>query len=88
MGYCPQHDALFDNMTVEEHLLYYGKIKQIKNLSEEVDWLIKAMNLIVERRKFAKTLSGGNKRKLSVAIALIGSPPIVLLDEPSSGMDP
>lgn len=75
-------------MTVEEHLFYYGRIKQIKNVGEEVDWLIKAMNLVVEKHKLASTLSGGNKRKLSVAIALIGSPPIVLLDEPSSGMDP
>ena len=75
-------------MTVTEHLYYYGRIKQVRNIKEEVDWLIKAMNLVAEKNKLAATLSGGNKRKLSVAIALIGSPPIVLLDEPSSGMDP
>jgi ATP-binding cassette subfamily A (ABC1) protein 3 len=75
-------------MTVEEHLFYYGRIKQVRNIKEEVERLINVLNLIVERNKLASTLSGGNKRKLSVAIALIGSPPIVLLDEPSSGMDP
>jgi ATP-binding cassette, subfamily A (ABC1), member 3 len=75
-------------MTVEEHLYYYGRLKQVTNIAEEVDRLINQLNLRVERHKQAATLSGGNKRKLSVAIALIGSPPIVLLDEPSSGMDP
>jgi ATP-binding cassette subfamily A (ABC1) protein 1 len=75
-------------MTVEEHLFFNGRIKQVRNKPEEVERLINVLNLIVERNKLASTLSGGNKRKLSVAIALIGSPPIVLLDEPSSGMDP
>lgn len=46
------------------------------------------MNLEESRNKPAGTLSGGNKRKLSVAIAIIGNPPIILLDEPSAGMDP
>lgn len=49
---------------------------------------IKQMNLEEHRKKQAGTLSGGNKRKLSVAICLLGNPPIILLDEPSAGMDP
>jgi ABC-type multidrug transport system ATPase subunit len=46
------------------------------------------MNLTDHRKKLAGELSGGNKRKLSVANAIVGSPPIILLDEPSAGMDP
>jgi ATP-binding cassette subfamily A (ABC1) protein 3 len=46
------------------------------------------MNLQEHRKKLAGSLSGGNKRKLSVAIAVLGNPPIILLDEPSAGMDP
>jgi ATP-binding cassette, subfamily A (ABC1), member 3 len=53
-----------------------------------VEKAIKDLNLKDHRSKLAGTLSGGNKRKLSVAMALIGNPPIILLDEPSAGMDP
>merc|ERR1719336_1599906 len=49
---------------------------------------IEALNLRDHRSKPAGTLSGGNKRKLSVAMAIVGNPPIILLDEPSAGMDP
>lgn len=88
VGYCPQYEALFSTMSVEDHLLYFGRIRQIRGLKEEVSKLIKALNLTQERKKPAYALSGGNKRKLAVAIALIGKPTVVLLDEPSSGMDP
>jgi ATP-binding cassette subfamily A (ABC1) protein 3 len=90
IGYCPQFDALFELMSVREHLELFARIKGVSSadLSEVVKALMHQMNLDDFENKLAGTLSGGNKRKLSVAIALIGSPPIVFLDEPSTGMDP
>jgi ATP-binding cassette subfamily A (ABC1) protein 3 len=76
--------------TVEEHLDFYARIKGIKkNMKARlINKQIKEMNLEEHRKKPAGTLSGGNKRKLSVAMATLGNPPIILLDEPSAGMDP
>ena len=90
IGYCPQHDAIFDLMTVEEHLWFYSKIKGVPAHRREqvVEDAIVQLNLSEHREKPAGTLSGGNKRKLSVGIAIVGNPPIILLDEPSAGMDP
>ena len=90
IGYCPQHDALFPMLTVQEHLWFYAKIKGVPADKRPgmVEKSIDALNLKDHRNKQSKNLSGGNKRKLSVAIALLGNPPIVLLDEPSAGMDP
>jgi len=77
-------------MTVEEHIWYYARIKGIKPEFQEkiVQDAIFELNLTDHRSKPAGTLSGGNKRKLSVAMATLGNPPIILLDEPSAGMDP
>ena len=90
IGYCPQYDAIFELMTVEEHLYYYAKIKGIRKdiIPALVEKHIREMNLEEHRKKQAGSLSGGNKRKLSVAMCVIGNPPIILLDEPSAGMDP
>ena len=90
IGYCPQTNPIFDQMTVEEHLNYYGQIKGIpkSNLKELVDEVINELDLQNYRKKEAGQLSGGNKRKLAVAMAIVGRPPIILLDEPSAGMDP
>ena len=89
-GYCPQFDAIFEYMTVYENLEFYGKIKGIKSeyLNQVVMAMIEEMSLGEFTKKIAGRLSGGNKRKLSVAISFLCSPPIVLLDEPSTGMDP
>ena len=77
-------------MTVEEHIWFYARIKGIKKELQEgiVNDAISELNLTDHRDKPAGTLSGGNKRKLSVAMATLGNPPIILLDEPSAGMDP
>jgi ATP-binding cassette subfamily A (ABC1) protein 3 len=89
-GYCPQFDAIFEYMTVYENLKFYGRIKGIKSeyLDQVVNSMIDEMSLSEFTNKIAGRLSGGNKRKLSVAISFLGGPPIVLLDEPSTGMDP
>jgi ATP-binding cassette subfamily A (ABC1) protein 3 len=90
IGYCPQFDAIFESLTVYENLEFYGLIKGAKKdkIKSIVNALMEEMNLIVFKDKVSGSLSGGNKRKLSVAIALICNPPIILLDEPSTGMDP
>ena len=87
LGYCPQHDALLELLTAREHLNLYGRIKGITEdrLRAVVDEQLKEFDLVSFANKKAGTLSGGNKRKLSVAIAMIGNPPIVVLDEPSTG---
>jgi len=89
-GYCPQFDAIFEYLTVYENLEFYGKIKGIRSdyLDKVVNAMIEEMSLSEFTNKIAGRLSGGNKRKLSVAISFLCSPPIVLLDEPSTGMDP
>ena len=82
LGFCPQHNILFDDLTVNEHLKFFSKLKQNFDQSE-IDEMLKLINLFDKKNAFAKTLSGGMKRKLSVAIALIGGSKIVILDEPS-----
>ena len=89
-GYCPQFDAIFEYLTVYENLKFYSEIKGIKSeyIDRVVYAMIEEMSLGEFIHKRAGRLSGGNKRKLSVAISFLCSPPIVLLDEPSTGMDP
>ncbi|CAK9007920.1 Glucosylceramide transporter ABCA12 (ATP-binding cassette sub-family A member 12) [Durusdinium trenchii] len=89
-GYCPQFDALFDMLTGREHLEFYGRVKGIseQDLARAVEDKIQEMTLGPHADRLAGGYSGGNKRKLSVAMATIGRPGIVFLDEPSTGMDP
>ena len=84
IGYCPQHNLLFDDLTVEEHLNFFAKLKQ-NHEPAEIEEMLELIHLSDKRNAPARTLSGGMKRKLSVAIAFIGGSKIVILDEPSSG---
>ena len=82
IGYCPQYNLLFDNMTVYEHLKFFSKLKQ--NYSEQdIDNMLELINLKDKKHALSQTLSTGMKRKLSVAISLIGGSKIIILDEPS-----
>ncbi|CUM57954.1 ABC transporter, putative [Bodo saltans] len=90
IGYCPQFDALLDLLTVQEHLELYAGVRGIepKDRHQVVVNLAALCELTTYMTTQAKQLSGGNKRKLSVALSLIGGPRVVFLDEPSAGMDP
>ncbi|KAI3841640.1 hypothetical protein MKX03_027501 [Papaver bracteatum] len=92
MGVCPQHDLLWETLTGREHLLFYGRLKNLKGseLTEAVEESLKSVNLYHGgvANKQARTYSGGMKRRLSVAISLIGDPKVVYMDEPSTGLDP
>uniref|UniRef100_A0A161ZY86 ABC transporter domain-containing protein n=1 Tax=Daucus carota subsp. sativus TaxID=79200 RepID=A0A161ZY86_DAUCS len=92
MGVCPQHDLLWNTLTGREHLLFYGRLKNLKGsaLSQAVEESLKSVNLFNGgvADKQAGKYSGGMKRRLSVAISLIGDPKVVYMDEPSTGLDP
>ncbi|XP_077133900.1 retinal-specific phospholipid-transporting ATPase ABCA4 [Ranitomeya variabilis] len=90
MGYCPQFDAIDELLTGREHLQLYARLRGVPQdeVAMVADWGIEKLGLKRYADQPAGTYSGGNKRKLSTAIALIGCPPVVLLDEPTTGMDP
>lgn len=90
MGLCLQHNVLFDSLTVYEHLYFFGTLKGLKKneIEQEIDNYIKLLELEDKRNSASKTLSGGMKRKLQVGMALCGKSKVVMLDEPTAGMDP
>ncbi|KAK7741985.1 hypothetical protein SLS53_004568 [Cytospora paraplurivora] len=86
LGVCPQFDAM-DSMTVREHLRFYASARGVPDVEANVEAVLAATGLVRFADRLAQKLSGGNKRKLSLGIALMGNPAVLLLDEPSSGMD-
>lgn len=89
LGFVPQHNILFSQLTVKEHLIFYAQLKGLKKKSclDEVNKLLEETELSIHKDKYAKSLSGGMQRKLSIAIALIGGSKTVILDEPTAGVD-
>ncbi|XP_035876910.1 ATP-binding cassette sub-family A member 3 isoform X1 [Phyllostomus discolor] len=89
LGLCPQHDVLFDNLTVTEHLYFYAQLKGLSHQKcpEEVKQMLHILSLEDKRDSRCRFLSGGMKRKLSIGIALIAGSKVLMLDEPTSGMD-
>ncbi|EYC40207.1 hypothetical protein Y032_0625g804 [Ancylostoma ceylanicum] len=89
MGFCPQNNCIFFHLTVDDHLWFFFKLK-----GGEGDWQEEASDLCEKlkmeniRGRMAGKLSGGEKRKLCVAMAFIGGSRLVMLDEPTAGMDP
>jgi len=90
MGVCPQHDILWEGLTGREHLLFFGRLKNLhgQELQKAVKDGLASVELTAAGNKKVGKYSGGMKRRLSVAISLIGNPRVVFLDEPSTGLDP
>lgn len=92
IGICLQHDCLFPELTVREHVQFFARLKGLyakmsyREAEKKVDISIQDVALSEKRNTLSKNLSGGMKRKLSVAIAFCGDSKTVLLDEPTSGM--
>ncbi|XP_058393801.1 phospholipid-transporting ATPase ABCA7 isoform X3 [Diceros bicornis minor] len=90
LGVCPQYNVLFDMLTVDEHVWFYGRLKGLSAaaVGPEQDRLVQDTGLVPKRRAQTRHLSGGMQRKLSVAIAFVGGSTVVILDEPTAGVDP
>lgn len=90
IGLCPQKNVLFDQLTVEEHLLFFAQMKglPVQEAAMDASSLMTRIGLQAHNKGHAAKLSGGTKRRLSLAIALCGNTDVIFLDEPTSGVDP
>lgn len=90
IGYCPQFDALMGDLTGIEMMQLMGRLRGMKEsqLKKTIPSLVDHIGLTECAQRPSSTYSGGNRRKLSTAMALIGEPALVFLDEPTSGVDP
>lgn len=90
IGYMAQSDALYEMLTGYENLEFFGKMKGVSSdkLKKEIEYIAEIVDLTDDLKKLVSKYSGGMKRRLSLAIALIGSPELLILDEPTVGIDP
>jgi len=90
LGLCPQFTAIDNHLTVREHLRVYGQLKGLRgpNLETNMQTMLQVTALAEYADRPASKLSGGNQRKLALAISLMGNPSVLLIDEYSTGIDP
>ena len=90
IGYCPQFDLLWEDLSVENTLLFYSRMKnkEKEKINFMVEKILEDVKLTKFRKYLVRELSGGMRRRLTLGVALIGEPPIVFLDEPTTGLDP
>ena len=90
LGYMPQQQGVYEQMTAESFISYIGRLKGLKGkaLRAQVDHVLELVNLSDVRHKKVGGFSGGMKQRVLLAQALLGSPKVLLLDEPTAGLDP
>ena len=88
LGYLPQDPGFYPGFTVVEIISYFASLKGIRLNEQELKEKLEFVNLYNERKMKYKALSGGMKRRLGIAVALIGQPHILIMDEPTAGLDP
>ena len=89
VGYMPQYPAMYPNFAVKEFLLYIAELKKLPPEREgDIDYLLERVELSDVLDRKISALSGGMKQRLSLCTAVLGDPEILILDEPTAGLDP
>lgn len=87
MGYLPEDPSPYISLSVQENLEYIGSVRNTKNLSDRIEYLMQLLNLTQYRKYKTSSLSRGNRQKLALALSLIHSPKILIMDEPLNYLD-
>jgi ABC-2 type transport system ATP-binding protein len=90
IGVVPQEIALYEDLSAYENLKFWGKINQVKSshLSAKIDEILKLLDLFDQRNQKISAYSGGMKRRINIAAALLHNPEVLFMDEPTVGIDP
>lgn len=88
LGFMPQEQSVYKNMSARAFMYYMASLKEVKKPQEQIESLLKEVNLAAVAHQKMKSFSGGMKQRILLAQALLGNPKVLLLDEPTAGLDP